>query len=425
MLEKNKYSFNEFVDLFKEGNFYDWFRGFCDAESNFLIRVRKGSEDNIKGFEFIFRIALHIDDLQVLKEIQNKLKCRKIIKDRNTFVYHVSSLKDIETIIIPLFIKWPLMTTKYLDFLDFKESFILFKKRQIDKQNKDEYNIEILKLKNNINDKRVNFLISENNINITINYLLGLIEGDGSFYFNKTDNTVRISLIMIKNNRIVLEKIKEFLLKNLDENSLFLVKHTKLIYINNKAIITNRKEMTSLEISQLDYICNKLLPVFDKLNFRTKKYLDYLAFKRIAFLLLDGKHLSVKGKIIIDKFADTMNNSRLSTKLKDNLTNFSELEINMELLEKADPLIQNYPDGRALSLVNKNWIKKPIILEVILPDKQKIYFPTGVSCAKYFSVSSTTITARLNDKKPLINKEKNILALGLKRVKVFLNLTLK
>jgi LAGLIDADG endonuclease len=205
-----------------------------------------------------------------------------------------------------------------------------------------------------MNDKRVNFLISENNINITINYLLGLIEGDGSFYFNKTDNTVRISLIMIKNNRIVLEKIKEFLLKNLDENSLFLAKHTKLIYINNKAIITNRKEMTSLDISQLDYICNKLLPVFDKLNFRTKKYLDYLAFKRIAFLLLDGKHLSVKGKIIIDKFADTMNNSRLSTKLKDNLTNFSELEINMKLLEKADSLIQNYPDGPALSLVNKN-----------------------------------------------------------------------
>ena len=60
-----------------------------------------------------------------------------------------------------------------------------------------------------------------------------------------------------------------------------------------------------------------------------------------------------------------------------------------------------------------------MIIEVTLPDKQIKYFSTGVSCAKSFSVSPTTITARLNDGKPLINKEKNILALSLKRIKVY------
>jgi hypothetical protein len=38
---------------------------------------------------------------------------------------------------------------------------------------------------------------------------------------------------------------------------------------------------------------------------------------------------------------------------------------------------------------------------------------------EYFFDSSTTITARLNDGKPLINKEKEILALSLKRIRVF------
>jgi hypothetical protein len=212
---------NMSTENFYQEDFYDWFRGFCDAESNFTIRIRKRNDKSVQGFEFIFRIALHIDDLKVLKIIQDKLNCGKIIRNRNTYVFLVSSLKDIETVIIPLFDKWPLMTKKYLDFLDFKESFYIFKKRQIDKQNKQTYNLQILELKNGMNDKRINFIIDENHIKITANYLSGYIEGDGSFYFNKMHNTVRISLLTISKDRLILEKIKEFLLKDLDNNSLF------------------------------------------------------------------------------------------------------------------------------------------------------------------------------------------------------------
>lgn len=410
---------NKLIKKIKEEDFFDWFRGFCDAESNFLVRIRKGSDGKLIGFEFIFRIALHIDDLEVLKIIQDKLKCGKIVKNRNTFVFWVSSLKEIETVIIPLFTDWPLMTKKYLDFLDFKKSFVIFKNRQIDKKNRDIYNTQILELKNSMNDQRVHFLIPENHIKITANYLLGYIEGDGSFYYNQYDNTVRISLITVMNDRILLEKIKEFLLEDLDCNSLFLAQHIKLIFINDKTVIKSRKGVTILEISQIDYICNRLIPFFDKLNFRTKKYLDYIDFKRIAFLLLDGKHLSKKGGLLIKKIADTMNNNRLSTNLKKDTTDNSNLELELKLLEKSEPLLKIYSDGRSLNLINKKWIRTPKIIEVILLDEQKKYFPSGVSCAEFFSVSSTTITARLNDGKPLINKEKEILALSLKRIRVF------
>jgi len=116
---------SEFLKKWEEEDFYDWFRGFCDAESNFLVRVRKKNE-TIQGFEFIFRIALHKDDLNVLTVIQNKLNCGRIRSERNTYIIYVSSLIDIETIIIPRFDKWPLMTKKYLDFLDFKRIELLF-----------------------------------------------------------------------------------------------------------------------------------------------------------------------------------------------------------------------------------------------------------------------------------------------------------
>ena len=40
-----------------------------------------------------------------------------------------------------------------------------------------------------------------------------------------------------------------------------------------------------LEIYQLDYICNILIPYFDKIQFRTKKYLDYVDFRTFFFTL--------------------------------------------------------------------------------------------------------------------------------------------
>lgn len=375
----------------------------------------------ITGFEFLYRITLHKDDLDTLKEIKNKLNCGTIRRDRNAYVFIVYSLKDIETVIIPLFNNFPLMSKKYLDYLDFKKAFLIFKERQKQKDllNKDIYNSEILKLKNRMNDKRINFKMPKNHIKITANYLLGYIEGDGSFYFNKSDNTVRISLITITKDRILLEKIKEFLLNQLDKFSYFLAINTKLICIYDINPVNNRLPISRLDISQIDYICNRLIPFFDKLNFRTKKYLDYLDFRKIANLILNGKHLSDQGRNIIIKLADTMNNNRLSTNKKKSTIDNGNLISELELLEKSEPLIKIDTEGRAYVLSQNKYIRSTYIIEATLPNGLIKYYPTNIMCAKSYSVSSSTIMRRLNDKKPLISKDKKILLHSLKRIKVY------
>ena len=63
---------------------------------------------------------------------------------------------------------------------------------------------------------------------------MGLLEGDGSFYFNKQDMTVRVSLVTTTPNKVFLEKIREFLLNHLDEYSGILGSCTKLINIIDK-----------------------------------------------------------------------------------------------------------------------------------------------------------------------------------------------
>jgi hypothetical protein len=136
-------------------------------------------------------------------------------------------------------------------------------------------------------------------------------------------------------------------------------------------------------------------------------------------LLLDGKYLSLKGKKLIIELAETMNNKRLSTySNKSSICNLN-LKAELELLEKSKPLIKMDSEGRAMVISEKKWIRTTLIIKANLPDGKIKYFPTGVSCAKFFSVSSTIITRRLNDKKSLICKENNVLAFSLNRIKVY------
>ena len=46
---------------------------------------------------------------------------------------------------------------------------------------------------------------------------------------------------------------------------------TKLVSINDKKVQKNCKPVTILEIYQIDFICNILIPYLDNIEFRTKK----------------------------------------------------------------------------------------------------------------------------------------------------------
>ena len=60
-----------------------------------------------------------------------------------------------------------------------------------------------------MNKQRTNFEISCNHFKITSYWLLGFVEGDGSFYLNFVDNTL-IFKITQKGNLTLLNAIKDF-----------------------------------------------------------------------------------------------------------------------------------------------------------------------------------------------------------------------
>ena len=67
-----------------------------------------------------------LDDKDVLESIKTSLGCGRFSYERDTIVFTISQLKDIENILIPIFEQFPLNTKKHLDYLAFKKSFFIY-----------------------------------------------------------------------------------------------------------------------------------------------------------------------------------------------------------------------------------------------------------------------------------------------------------
>ena len=85
--------------------FFEWFSGFCDGESNFSIDLKKLNTLVI----FRFRIGILIDDINILRKIKLELsqlankEIGKIIEYKNYAVFDLSKFEDHRDLIIPLF----------------------------------------------------------------------------------------------------------------------------------------------------------------------------------------------------------------------------------------------------------------------------------------------------------------------------------
>ena len=135
-------------------------------------------------------------------------------------------------------------------------------------------------------------------------------------------------------------------------------------------------------------------------------------------MILEGKYLTNKGKELIIKLGDSMNNNRLSTNFNPIvLDDITKSELNV--LIKSDPLINIDSEGRAMIISEKKYIRSTYIIKVYLLNDSVNYFTSGISCAKFLHVSNDTITKRLNDGKPVKNKEGLAVAQCIKRIKVY------
>lgn len=204
----------------KMDKFYQWFVGFSDGESNFSIvpcygeRGASSSAAKINKFSFRFTIGLHRDDKNALVSIHNRLAVGNINENGAECKFVVSDKEGIRKL-ISIFDKYNLNTTKYLDFIDFKQAFNLY--YYINGIVTEKLKETILNFKNSMNTNRTSFILpSHHEIKITTYWLLGLIEGEGSFNLFRNDLKPTFEIVLTELQLPVIIKIKQFFLENLE-----------------------------------------------------------------------------------------------------------------------------------------------------------------------------------------------------------------
>lgn len=95
----------------------NWVTDFTDAEGCFSVIISKRSNLNWR-VQVSFEINLHIKDIAILYLIKILFGVGSVSsrKKRSICVYRVTKIEDLIKVIIPHFIKYPLLTQKYGDF---------------------------------------------------------------------------------------------------------------------------------------------------------------------------------------------------------------------------------------------------------------------------------------------------------------------
>jgi hypothetical protein len=192
--------------------FEQWLVGVTDGDGNFSINYSNGK------WGLSYKIAQSRYNLRLLYYIKKELGVGSVTKDNNKGQYFIRDRKHIESIILPIFDKYPLLTSKYFDYSRFKEALYILNDNNISKEERDK---KLLILKNSKKDDNYlspvwnNISLPLTDINIiqgimTKPWVVGFIEAEGSFYLVSKDSNriVHGFGLTQKLDSIVLESIR-------------------------------------------------------------------------------------------------------------------------------------------------------------------------------------------------------------------------
>ena len=110
----------------------EWMAGFCTGESNFFITVQKSKSKSGLTTSLRFSISQHSRDLLLLESFINFFNCGYVANYKNRLIceFIVTKIDHITEHIIPFFIKHPILGSKYLNYLDFKNAAEIIKNKE-------------------------------------------------------------------------------------------------------------------------------------------------------------------------------------------------------------------------------------------------------------------------------------------------------
>lgn len=230
----NKSKYYENVDTFNQ-----WLVGVTDGDGSFTIsRLSEGK------WTLFFKITQSTYNLRMLYFIKKQLGAGSVNTTANNQKadFRIRDRKTIGSIIIPIFEKYPLLTSKYHSYEKFKKAYYILENTNLSTKEKDNLLLELQsqQMPNNYISpawKLVNSSINNTNeakLVMSKYWLIGFTEAEGSFYLVSKDPTriVHAFEITQKLDIIVLKAISLILGIGLANKKT----HNSVVTTNSRAI---------------------------------------------------------------------------------------------------------------------------------------------------------------------------------------------
>lgn len=250
--------------------FEQWLVGMTDGEGTFGFYNQNGK------WVLVYKIALSRYNLRALYHIKKQLGIGSITKDNDKAQILIRDREKLEKVIFPIFDKYPLLTSKQFNYLRLKKAFYILQNSNLTKDQKDQ---ELFALKKE--SIPTNYISPAwNNVNLPLKstneavsviskpWLVGFVEGEGSFYLVSKDSSriVHGFCISQKLDSVVLEGIRSILhistiVKYKSKHNYYMLDTTNSRAIENiiKYFYNTMKGMKSVEyrIWARSYVKNK------------------------------------------------------------------------------------------------------------------------------------------------------------------------
>jgi len=198
-----------------------WIAGFSAGEISFNLTIETKSSYRL-GKRPRVGVSLPQDgrDLPILEAIQNYFGCGYIVKDsgdRAVWIFRCDNPEELETIIVPFFDQFNLVSSKNLDFQDMKKALQMIRGKE---HLTPEGLAKIQEIHAQMNLKRDRSTIDHGTIEITEDWLRGFVDAEGSFYSSVTPNKTSalgyrviatLSITQTVSEKPVLEAIKKYI----------------------------------------------------------------------------------------------------------------------------------------------------------------------------------------------------------------------
>jgi hypothetical protein len=172
--------------------FYQWLVGFTDGDGTFSISNSNGK------WSLIYKLSQQEYNARLLYFIKSQLGVGRINKETKTKTvnYWIRDRNKLAEVVFPIFDSYPLLTSKYFNYLKLKEAYNILEDTNLTKIKRDELMFNLVK-KLPSSDyispawEKVSNLVSntyEANMVMSKAWLIGFTEAEGSFYLvNKTN----------------------------------------------------------------------------------------------------------------------------------------------------------------------------------------------------------------------------------------------